>query len=173
MRTANPFFILSASYQCVISCVVNLCASQEGNLTGLPLLLDKFTPVMEGLPMFILRLATEVTLPPLPSRLYVKEFAETWFVSEGLFSPCAVEQVNWDNEKECFRDFSKECSHFYSIRKQYILEAEPREEHKVREQKQSEQEGRDEASVIKSDSSTPSIRLKEINRTNQSDFSLK
>uniref|UniRef100_A0A667XHY4 DNA mismatch repair protein MLH1 n=1 Tax=Myripristis murdjan TaxID=586833 RepID=A0A667XHY4_9TELE len=71
---------------------------QEGNLTGLPLLLDKFTPVMEGLPMFILRLATE---------------------------------VNWDNEKECFRDFSKECSHFYSIRKQYILEAEPREEHKA------------------------------------------
>ncbi|XP_044070251.1 DNA mismatch repair protein Mlh1 [Siniperca chuatsi] len=68
---------------------------QEGNLTGLPLLLDKYTPVMEGLPMFILRLATE---------------------------------VNWDNEKECFRDFSKECSVFYSIRKQYILEAESGEE---------------------------------------------
>ncbi|KAI3363017.1 hypothetical protein L3Q82_011686 [Scortum barcoo] len=68
---------------------------QEGNLTGLPLLLDKYTPVMEGLPMFILRLATE---------------------------------VNWDNEKECFRDFSKECSAFYSIRKRYILEAEPGEE---------------------------------------------
>nr|XP_020453661.1 DNA mismatch repair protein Mlh1 [Monopterus albus] len=64
---------------------------QEGNLTGLPLLLDKYTPVMEGLPMFILRLATE---------------------------------VNWDNEKEFFRDFSNECSMFYSIRKQYILEAE-------------------------------------------------
>ncbi|XP_059215063.1 DNA mismatch repair protein Mlh1 [Centropristis striata] len=68
---------------------------QEGNLTGLPLLLDKYSPVMEGLPMFILRLATE---------------------------------VNWDNEKECFRDFSKECSMFYSIRKRYILEAEPGEE---------------------------------------------
>lgn len=68
---------------------------QEGNLIGLPLLLDKYTPVMEGLPMFILRLATE---------------------------------VNWDSEKECFRDFSKECSMFYSIRKQYILEAEPGEE---------------------------------------------
>ncbi|KAM4729903.1 DNA mismatch repair protein Mlh1 [Anableps anableps] len=65
---------------------------QEGNLTGLPLLLDKYTPIMEGLPMFILRLATE---------------------------------VNWDNEKECFRDFSKECSAFYSIRKQYVLEPEP------------------------------------------------
>ncbi|XP_034082095.1 DNA mismatch repair protein Mlh1 isoform X2 [Gymnodraco acuticeps] len=68
---------------------------QEGNLTGLPLLLDKYTPVMEGLPMFILRLATE---------------------------------VNWDNERECFRDFGKECSTFYSIRKRYILEAEPGEE---------------------------------------------
>ncbi|XP_037128539.1 DNA mismatch repair protein Mlh1 isoform X1 [Syngnathus acus] len=68
---------------------------QEGNLRGLPLLLDKYTPIMEGLPMFILRLATE---------------------------------VNWDNEKECFRDFSKECSAFYSIRKQYILEAEPGEQ---------------------------------------------
>ncbi|KAM6956701.1 DNA mismatch repair protein Mlh1 [Aplochiton taeniatus] len=67
---------------------------QEGNLTGLPLLLDNYRPVMEGLPMFILRLATE---------------------------------VNWDDEKECFRDFSRECSQFYSIRKQYVLEADPGE----------------------------------------------
>lgn len=37
-------------------------------------------------------------------------------------------QVNWDDEKECFRDFSRECSMFYSIRKQYILEAEPGED---------------------------------------------
>ncbi|KAM9345343.1 DNA mismatch repair protein Mlh1 [Symphorus nematophorus] len=68
---------------------------QEGNLTGLPLLLDKYTPIMEGLPLFVLRLATE---------------------------------VNWDDERECFRSFSKECSMFYSIRKEFILEAEPREE---------------------------------------------
>ncbi|XP_062851880.1 DNA mismatch repair protein Mlh1 [Trichomycterus rosablanca] len=64
---------------------------EDGNLTGLPLLLDNYTPAMEGLPLFILRLATE---------------------------------VNWDNEKECFRDFSKECSQFYSIRKQYTLQPE-------------------------------------------------
>ncbi|CAL1578362.1 unnamed protein product [Knipowitschia caucasica] len=68
---------------------------QDGKLTGLPMLLDKYTPIMEGLPMFILRLATE---------------------------------VNWDSEKECFRDFSKECSSFYSIRKQYILEPQAEEE---------------------------------------------
>ncbi|CAI9582275.1 unnamed protein product [Staurois parvus] len=62
---------------------------EDGNLTGLPLLLDNYIPPLEGLPMFILRLATE---------------------------------VNWDDEKECFGSFSKECSMFYSIRKQYILE---------------------------------------------------
>ncbi|KAJ8402823.1 hypothetical protein AAFF_G00364950 [Aldrovandia affinis] len=65
---------------------------QEGNLTGLPLLLDNYIPPMEGLPMFILRLATE---------------------------------VNWDNEKDCFRDFSQECSMFYSIRKRYTVEEAP------------------------------------------------
>lgn len=62
---------------------------EGGNLTGLPLLLDNYIPPLEGLPMFILRLATE---------------------------------VNWDDEKECFDSFSKECSMFYSIRKMYILE---------------------------------------------------
>ncbi|XP_077053047.1 DNA mismatch repair protein Mlh1 isoform X1 [Siphateles boraxobius] len=66
----------------------------EGNLTGLPMLLDNYTPAMEGLPMFILRLATE---------------------------------VNWDREKDCFRDFSIECSHFYSIRKRYTLEPDAEE----------------------------------------------
>ncbi|XP_041104203.1 DNA mismatch repair protein Mlh1 isoform X2 [Polyodon spathula] len=62
---------------------------EDGNLAGLPLLLDNYIPALEGLPMFILRLATE---------------------------------VNWDDEKECFESFSRECSMFYSIRKQYILE---------------------------------------------------
>ncbi|NXE50516.1 MLH1 protein, partial [Casuarius casuarius] len=34
--------------------------NEEGNLTGLPLLIDNYVPPLEGLPMFILRLATEV-----------------------------------------------------------------------------------------------------------------
>ncbi|XP_028904812.1 DNA mismatch repair protein Mlh1 isoform X1 [Ornithorhynchus anatinus] len=33
---------------------------EEGNLIGLPLLIDNYIPPLEGLPMFILRLATEV-----------------------------------------------------------------------------------------------------------------
>nr|XP_020659052.1 DNA mismatch repair protein Mlh1 [Pogona vitticeps] len=61
----------------------------EGNLTGLPLLIDNYVPPLEGVPMFVLRLATE---------------------------------VNWDEEKECFKSLSKECAMFYSIRKQYIME---------------------------------------------------
>ncbi|XP_054847024.1 DNA mismatch repair protein Mlh1 isoform X2 [Eublepharis macularius] len=32
----------------------------DGNLTGLPLLIDNYVPLLEGLPMFVLRLATEV-----------------------------------------------------------------------------------------------------------------
>ncbi|XP_077347872.1 DNA mismatch repair protein Mlh1 isoform X2 [Lithobates pipiens] len=62
---------------------------EDGNITGLPLLLDNYIPPLEGLPMFILRLATE---------------------------------INWDDEKECFESFSKECSMFFSLRKQYVLE---------------------------------------------------
>lgn len=31
-------------------------------------------------------------------------------------------QVNWENERECFRDFSRECAHFYSVRKEYTLD---------------------------------------------------
>lgn len=33
---------------------------EEGNLIGLPLLIDSYVPPLEGLPIFILRLATEV-----------------------------------------------------------------------------------------------------------------
>ncbi|KAM3929767.1 DNA mismatch repair protein Mlh1 [Leptodactylus fuscus] len=62
---------------------------EGGNLTGIPLLLENYIPPLEGLPMLILRLATE---------------------------------VNWDDERECFDSFSKECAMFYSIRKKYILE---------------------------------------------------
>uniref|UniRef100_A0A8C3F0N7 MutL homolog 1 n=1 Tax=Corvus moneduloides TaxID=1196302 RepID=A0A8C3F0N7_CORMO len=39
---------------------LSLEIDEEGNLTGLPLLIDNYVPPLEGLPMFILRLATEV-----------------------------------------------------------------------------------------------------------------
>lgn len=91
----------------------DVCAPQDGNLTGLPLLLDRYTPLMEGLPMFVLRLATEVSSPPPPPPR----------AALGASHVGLVLQVNWDNEKECFRDLSRECGMFYSVRKQYVLEA--------------------------------------------------
>ena len=45
---------------CSVHCYMGLYLSlQEGNLCTLPLLLEHYTPNMEGLPMFVLRLATE------------------------------------------------------------------------------------------------------------------
>lgn len=35
---------------------------QEGNLKSIPLLLDGYTPLLDDLPMYILRLATEVSI---------------------------------------------------------------------------------------------------------------
>ncbi|KAM6339156.1 DNA mismatch repair protein Mlh1 isoform 2-T2 [Podargus strigoides] len=33
-----------------------------------------------------------------------------------------IDEVNWDDEKECFESLSKELAMFYSIRKQYIID---------------------------------------------------
>ena len=35
---------------------------QDGNLLSIPLLLDQYVPPLEGLPMFVLQLATEVSV---------------------------------------------------------------------------------------------------------------
>lgn len=84
---------------------------------------------MEGLPMFILRLATEVSF--LHTGAVVTRLSKHKPLTRRVFA-CVAVQVNWDNEKECFRDFSRECSAFYSIRKQYVLEAEPGDEQVAR-----------------------------------------
>ncbi|XP_070566210.1 DNA mismatch repair protein Mlh1-like [Ptychodera flava] len=60
---------------------------EDGQLCTLPLLLDNYIPPLEGLPLFILRLATE---------------------------------VDWDKEKLCFETFCRECSQFYTIKKELL-----------------------------------------------------
>lgn len=42
--------------------VLAFSPKQEGNLVGLPLLIDNYVPPLEGLPIFILRLATEASV---------------------------------------------------------------------------------------------------------------
>ncbi|KAJ8917366.1 hypothetical protein NQ315_002390 [Exocentrus adspersus] len=54
---------------------------EYGNLCSIPILLDNYVPDPAGLPMYILRLATE---------------------------------VNWEEEKECFRTFAKETARFHA-----------------------------------------------------------
>ena len=55
--------------------------NKKCELKGLPIIIDNFSPLMAHLPMFIIRLATE---------------------------------VNYDDEKECFRTISEELAYFYS-----------------------------------------------------------
>ncbi|KAM5280433.1 DNA mismatch repair protein Mlh1 isoform 2-T2 [Ctenodactylus gundi] len=49
---------------------------------------------------------------------FLKKKAE---MLEDYFS-LEIDEVNWDEEKECFESLSKECAMFYSIRKQYVSE---------------------------------------------------
>ncbi|XP_037075337.1 DNA mismatch repair protein Mlh1-like [Pollicipes pollicipes] len=59
----------------------SLQVDADGRLLALPLLLDNFKPPIVALPLFLIRLATE---------------------------------VNWDSERDCLHDISREIARFYS-----------------------------------------------------------
>ncbi|XP_041367878.1 DNA mismatch repair protein Mlh1-like [Gigantopelta aegis] len=65
---------------------------EQGHILTLPMLLEDYVPSLDGLPMYVLRLATE---------------------------------VNWDDEKECFRSFAKETSEFFSVKKSLFASPSP------------------------------------------------
>ncbi|XP_022308230.2 DNA mismatch repair protein Mlh1-like [Crassostrea virginica] len=60
---------------------------QEGNLCTLPLLLEHYTPNMEGLPMFVLRLATEVNWDEEKNcfHTFCKETSEFYSFKNSMF----------------------------------------------------------------------------------------
>uniref|UniRef100_A0A8C2CWT9 DNA mismatch repair protein MLH1 n=1 Tax=Cyprinus carpio TaxID=7962 RepID=A0A8C2CWT9_CYPCA len=58
---------------------------------------------------------------------YIVDFLKQKAVMLEEYFSLEIDEVNWDREKECFHDFSIECSHFYSIRKQYTLEPDAEE----------------------------------------------
>ncbi|XP_067929049.1 DNA mismatch repair protein Mlh1-like [Watersipora subatra] len=60
---------------------------KEGNLCTLPLLLDGYIPELERVPLFLVRLVTE---------------------------------VNWEDEKNCFKDICTETSMFYAMQKEIL-----------------------------------------------------
>ncbi|KAI2528811.1 mutL homolog 1, partial [Homo sapiens] len=53
---------------------------------------------------------------------YIVEFLKKKAEMLADYFSLEIDEVNWDEEKECFESLSKECAMFYSIRKQYISE---------------------------------------------------
>ncbi|XP_074756889.1 DNA mismatch repair protein Mlh1 isoform X2 [Athene noctua] len=53
---------------------------------------------------------------------YIVEFLKKKTEMLKDYFSLEIDEVNWDEEKECFETLSKELAMFYSIRKQYILD---------------------------------------------------
>ncbi|XP_036122455.1 DNA mismatch repair protein Mlh1 isoform X2 [Molossus molossus] len=53
---------------------------------------------------------------------YIVEFLKKKTEMLADYFSLEIDEVNWDEEKECFESLSRECAMFYSIRKQYITE---------------------------------------------------
>ncbi|KAF4024168.1 hypothetical protein G4228_015962 [Cervus hanglu yarkandensis] len=51
---------------------------------------------------------------------YIVEFLKKKAEMLADYFSLEIDEVNWDEEKECFESLSKECAMFYSIRKQYV-----------------------------------------------------
>lgn len=88
----------------------SLGISSEGLVETIPLLLPKYTPNLDRLPHFLLCLGTQVCSPP----------------QSFLFG--ADNQVNWEDEKECFQAFLRELAFFYSPRPAFDVDSEEQDE---------------------------------------------
>jgi DNA mismatch repair protein MLH1 len=71
--------------------------NEIGSVVSLPHLLTGYTPNLDKLPLFLMRLGPQV---------YVKLRSLPSCVDARL-------QVNWDSEKECFESFLRELAYFY------------------------------------------------------------
>lgn len=69
----------------------------EGNLHTVPMLLENFEPDMDGLPMFILRLATEVDWDEekICFDSFAKETSQFYSVKKSMFVPAEDSDKNW------------------------------------------------------------------------------
>lgn len=70
----------------------------DGNILSLPLLLKGYTPNLDKLPLFLMRLGPQVRL--------------TFTLSHPPTSQ-THRQVNWYSEQECFETFLRELAYFY------------------------------------------------------------
>eukprot|EP00960_Hanusia_phi_P001732 49976-Hanusia_phi.AAC.2 len=72
---------------------------QNESICSLPELIDNLLPPMDLLPMFLLRLAIQVTI-----------------VAKWLWTDVVVIKVDWTNEEKCFHTIAKELAEFYMVR---------------------------------------------------------
>lgn len=75
----------------------SLTISMEGLVESIPLLLKNYTPNLDKLPLFLMRLGPQVT-----HRTLIKVPKLT-----------VALQVNWNSERECFESFLRELAYFY------------------------------------------------------------
>ncbi|KAI6074841.1 DNA mismatch repair protein Mlh1 [Aix galericulata] len=68
---------------------------------------------------------------------YIVEFLKKKAEMLKDYFSLEIDEVNWDEEKECFESLSKELSLFYSIRKQYLVEEEATLTHSQNEESDS------------------------------------
>jgi DNA mismatch repair protein MLH1 len=73
--------------------------SSEGMVESLPLLLRDYTPNLDKLPSFLMRLGPQVRLTILNLLLGSLRYCDS--------------QVNWSSEKDCFDSFLRELAYFY------------------------------------------------------------
>ncbi|XP_060070717.1 DNA mismatch repair protein Mlh1-like isoform X2 [Ylistrum balloti] len=75
---------------------------QNGNLCTVPMLLENFVPDMDGLPMYILRLATEVDwdVEKICFESFARETSNFYCVKKSLFVPTteSVDKYKWCTE---------------------------------------------------------------------------
>ncbi|KAG6909915.1 hypothetical protein DXG01_014435 [Tephrocybe rancida] len=76
----------------------SLCISDAGHIESLPLLLRDFTPNLNNLPSFLMRLGPQVTGIPLNTPAIRTD----------------TSQVDWTSEMECFDNFFRELAYFYT-----------------------------------------------------------
>ena len=82
----------------------SMTITPDGEVQTLPLMLRGYLPNWNKLPLFLLRLGSEVW--KIGFRNPLRRRSRT---------NCGINQVEWDTEMDCFRTFSRELADFYAV----------------------------------------------------------
>ncbi|PVD30065.1 hypothetical protein C0Q70_09326 [Pomacea canaliculata] len=105
----------------------SLQIDKQGNLLTLPILLDNYTPALAGLPMFVLRLATEVTWESEKEcfTTFAKELSDLYAVRRNVYSEYVASHKHHDSDNNAggdARSSSSSCSQSPAVTWQWTVE---------------------------------------------------